>query len=335
MTDAPLRIGLLGASRIAERAITDASRETGDLRAAVAARDPARAAAYAAEHDYERAAGGYAELVTDDRLDLVYIGLPNAMHAEWTVAALDAGRHVLTEKPFAANLAEFDRVVERMRVADGWAWEAFHHAHHPVTRRFLEIVASGEVGEPRDVRIRMEMPAPPLDDPRWSFALAGGAVMDLGCYALHALGAIGEALGADPRLVTAEARVADGDSRVDAAVLAEYAIGRVPVSIGTSMVADGWDFSLHLEGDRGSVTAPGFVRPFDDDRVIVSVDGETREERLGTASSYRYQLATIRGLVRSGARPELELERSRRVAARIDELYLACGLPRREGTLGA
>lgn len=329
----PLRIGVLGASRIAELAIIEASGETGDVRAAVAARDPERARAYASEHGFERAYGSYAELIADDSLDLVYIGLPNAMHGEWTAAAVAEGRRVLTEKPFAANLDEFDRVAERMRASEGWAWEAFHHAHHPVTRRFLEVVASGEVGDPRGVRISMEMPAPPPADPRWSFELAGGAIMDLGCYALHGLGAIADVLGAEPDLQTAVAQVSAADPRVDAAVVAEYALGDVSASVRTSMVAAAWDFSLHLEGDRGSVTAPGFVRPFDDDRVIVTVDGETREERLGTESSYRYQLDAIRELTRTGRRAEAELRRSRRVASRIDELYAACGLPLRPGRL--
>lgn len=333
MTTEPLRIGVLGASRIAELAIVEASLKTGDVRAAVAARDPERAQAYASEHGFERAYGSYAELIADDSLDLVYIGLPNAMHGEWTAAALDAGHRVLTEKPFASNLAEFDRVAERMRASEGWAWEAFHHAHHPVTRRFLEVVASGEVGAPREVRIRMEMPAPPPGDPRWSFELAGGAIMDVGCYALHGLGAIADVLGVEPVLRAAEAQASAADDRVDAAVAAEYSLGDVPASVRTSMVADGWDFSLHLVGDRGSVTAPGFVRPFDDDRVVVTLDGEAREERLGTESSYRYQLDAIRELSRTGRRAEAELGLSRRVAARIDELYAACGMPARPGSL--
>lgn len=324
-----LRIGVLGASRISELAITEASAKTGDVRAAVAARDPRRAAEFAEQHGYERAHESYDALVADDSLDLVYIGLPNAMHAEWTLRALDAGRNVLVEKPFASNLAEFDLVASRMRRADGWAWEAFHQAHHPVMQRFLEVLGSGEIGRVREVAIQMDMPVPPDSDPRWSFELAGGALMDVGCYALHALDTIADLLGERARLQHADAELFHADTRVDAVTDARYEIGGVPARVHASMMNDGFDFRLQADGEQGSVIAPSFVRPFEDDRVIVRVGDETREEHLGFDSSYMHQLRAVRELVRNGDRSEEGLARSRGVAARIDEVYEACGLPLR------
>lgn len=336
MTDSPMRIGVLGASRIAEVAITEAAEKTGDVLAGVAARDPQRAADYAKRYGYERAYASYAELIADDTLDLVYIGLANAFHAEWTIAAVEAGRSVLVEKPFASNLAEFDRVAESMRRSPGWAWEAFHHAHHPVMKRFLEVLGSGEIGDVENIRIRTRMPPPGAGDPRWNFDLAGGALMDVGCYALHAMNAMGDVLGAPAQLVSASMTPADEDSRVDAETRAEYRLGRAGVSIDASMLKespddgrDPFDFSLLAEGTRGSLRTPAFVRPFIDGRVFVTVDGEERVEDQGTVSSYKYQLEHVRALVRAGDRSEEELARSRRVAAQIDEAYTAGGLPLR------
>lgn len=235
----PLRIGLLGASRIAELAVTEASRGTGDIRAAVAARDPERARAYAEEHGYDGIRDDYEQLVADDTLDLVYIGLPNGLHAEWTVRALAAGRSVLVEKPFASNLAEFDAVVARMEHAKGWAWEAFHYADHPAIGRVLDLIRSGELGELREIEVHMQMPDPGAADPRCNFDLAGGAMMDVGCYAINVLLLLGEALGREVELLSAEADPYVGDARIDATVRGRLSLGEIPVVLRASMVPPG------------------------------------------------------------------------------------------------
>lgn len=348
----PLRIGLLGASRIAELAIIAASRHTGDVRAAVAARDPERARAYATEHGFERICTSYEEIIHDDSLDVIYIGLPNGLHAEWTVRALEAGRSVLVEKPFAANLAEFDAVAAKLtgegalavttEPAAGWAWEAFHYADHPLMSRLIEVALSGEIGEVSEVRVTMAMPAPPATDPRWNFDLAGGALMDLGCYAINGLLVLGEALDAPLELISAEADPYGADARLDAVVRAEFAFGDVPVSMRTSMDSPGWDFSFEIVGTRGSVLSPNFVKPQEDDRLIVRVSDDSRyaserEERVelvGETSSYTYQLRRIGEALRGGDRDTTELERSRRTMSLIDEVYETCGFPLRPGRLG-
>ena len=338
---APLQIGLLGAARIAEFAITEASRETGDIRASVAARNPERARAYAQQHEYEEAAESYEALIADDSLDVIYIGLPNGLHAEWTVRALAAGRSVLVEKPFAANLAEFDFVAAQMAKAQGWAWEAFHYADHPLLSRVLAIARSGELGELRELRLQMLMPDPGANDPRWNFDLAGGAVMDLGCYSIHAMLTIADELGATPVLREARATGSAADDRVDATldaelelVSAEAASTPIAVTLRTSMVHDGWDFGLEIVGTAGSILAPNFVKPQEDDRLIVRVGDATREEHAGTGSSYVHQLERIRAELRDGVRDRGRLDRSRRTMALIDELYEASGLPLRPGRLG-
>lgn len=330
---APLRIGLLGASRIAELAITEASRETGDIRAAVAARDPERARAYASAHGYDEVRSSYDELIADESLDLLYIGLPNGMHAEWAVKALRAGRSVLVEKPFAANLAEFDVVAAELGRSQAWAWEAFHYADHPLMARLLEIVRSGEIGGLREVSVTMKMPSPPATDPRWNFDLAGGTLMDLGCYALHGLLTLGDEIGLDLSLTSAAITPYGPDDRLDATVLAELDLGGVPVALVASMESPEWDFSFRVVGERGEVFAPNFVKPQEDDRLFVDVDGTTREERAGVISSYTYQLQRIRAALRGEERSLAELDRSRRTMALIDGIYRAGGLPIRPGRL--
>ena len=106
MSSPPLRIGILGAARIAEQAIVGPARATGDRLVAVAARDPERAKAFAERHGVERALGSYAEVLADPEVDVVYNPLANSLHGPWNLAAVRAGKHVLSEKPFASNAAE-------------------------------------------------------------------------------------------------------------------------------------------------------------------------------------------------------------------------------------
>jgi predicted dehydrogenase len=118
---AALRIGILGAARIAPTALIKPARSVPGVRIeAVAARDGKRAAAFAARHTIERAYGDYATLIADPALDAVYVPLPNGLHAQWTLAAIAAGKHVLCEKPMTANAAEAERVATRRRRPASW-----------------------------------------------------------------------------------------------------------------------------------------------------------------------------------------------------------------------
>lgn len=199
----PLRIGILGAARISGASLIGPARATGHRVVAVAARDRSRAEAYAAEHGVERVAGSYTELIADPEVEVVYNPLANGLHGPWNLAALAAGKHVLSEKPSASNAEEAAEVREAAAKAGTVFMEAFHYLFHPVTRRLHEVLASGEIGELRHVEAMVAIQAPPDSDPRWSLPLAGGAVMDLGCYSLHALRMLAPWAGGAPRLVSA------------------------------------------------------------------------------------------------------------------------------------
>src|SRR5260370_20918105 len=182
-----LRIGVLGASRIAALAIVDPARELGHRLVAVAARDPQRAKLFAERQGVERVLASYDEVINDPDVDVVYNPLANSLHAPWNLAAVAAGKPVLTEKPFARDRAEAQRVAAAADAAGITVMEGFHYLFHPVTRRALELAGDGTLGELIHVAVRMAMPAPEEGDPRWSLELAGGALMDLGCYGLHVM----------------------------------------------------------------------------------------------------------------------------------------------------
>lgn len=318
-----LRIGVLGASRIAESAIVVPARELGHRLVAVAARDPQRATVFAEKYGVERVLSSYQDVVSDPEVDVVYNPLANSLHAPWNLAAVAAGKPVLTEKPFARDRDEAQRVADAADSAGVTVMEGFHYLFHPVTRRCLELAGDGTLGELRRIEVRMGMPAPQPDDPRWSLELAGGALMDLGCYGLHLLRRFGT-----PTIVRATAGHRDPtDVDVDAwcDVDVEFDSGVTGLSTN-SMVAGEHSFTLKVIGTRGDAFAHNFIKPAEDDRITIRTDTGTTVEHLGRRASYTYQLEAFATHVLHGA--PLPLNNADAVAnmALIDDAYRAAGM---------
>ena len=169
-----LRIGVLGASRIAELAIVCPAATLGHRIVAVAARDRGRAETFARSYGVERVVDTYADLVADPEVDVVYNPLANAFHAPWNLAAIQAGKAVLTEKPFARNATEAEVVREAARRRGTVVMEGFHYLFHPIIKRMFGLLADGTLGTLQHVEVVMKMPEPKPDDARWKLQLAGG-----------------------------------------------------------------------------------------------------------------------------------------------------------------
>jgi predicted dehydrogenase len=331
----PLRIGILGAARIAGRAIVEPAKLTGARLVAVAARDTDRAEAFAAEHGVERVHASYQAVLDDPQVEAIYNPLANGLHGPWNLRALAAGKHVLTEKPSTSNAAEAEQVRDAVRASELVFMEAFHYAYHPVMRRLQELVAKGELGDLQHVEATMVMPPPPDNDPRWSLPLAGGAVMDVGCYALHAQRMFAPLAGGAPRLLGARAgerkRMPGVDEWLNADL--EFPNGATG-TVRTSMAAESVEFSLKVVGSRGEAFAPFYVLPQNDDRVIVTTKEDTWVEHLGTRTSYTYQLEAFAGAVRNGAPLLTAADDALATMQLIDECYLAAGMtPRPSSTI--
>ena len=330
MRGEPLRIGVLGAARITGLALIAPARITGDRVVAVAARDPARAAAFAAEHGIERVLPDYAAVIADPDLDVLYNPLANALHGPWNRAAVTAGKHVLSEKPFASNAAEARRVRDAAAAAGVVVLEGFHYLHHPVMRRLHAVLDSGELGELRRVETHFAMPAPPDTDPRWSFELAGGALMDLGCYSLHAQRMLARWADGEPALVAARGDAWAGHPGVDERLTADLVFpgGATGLAHCDMAAADG-RITCRVVGTTGEATVTNFVRPDQDDRLLVVGRNGRREERLGTRSSYTYQLEAFRAHLRDGAPLAIDADDAVATAELIDAAYAAAGFPPR------
>ena len=326
-TTHPLRIGVLGAARISDRSIVGPARATGHHLFAVAARDRARAESFAATHGIDRVLGSYADLVTDPSVDVVYNPLVNGLHGPWNLAALAAGKHVLTEKPSAAN-AEEARAVRAAAVESGAVFmEGFHYLFHPVTQRLHELLASGELGELRHVETVVNIPAPAVSDPRWSLPLAGGALMDVGTYALHAQRMLARWAGGQPTLVTARAGERPGAPGIDEWLDAELAFpGGATGTARCHMAFEEERMTCRIVGSDGAATAANFVLPQHDDRVTVRTAAGGRVEKLGTRPSYDYQLEAFAAAVSDGAPLPLGPDDAVETMELIDACYRAAGL---------
>jgi predicted dehydrogenase len=327
----PLKIGILGAARITELALITPARTTGDRLVAVAARDRSRAEAFAARHGVERVVGSYTALLDDPEVEVVYNPLANALHGPWNIAAAQAGKHVLTEKPSASNAEEAREVREAAEKAGVTVMEGFHYPYHPLHGRLLELATSGELGEVREVEVHMVMPAPDDDDPRWRLDLAGGGLMDVGCYAVHALRMLSAALGGTPRVLGA--RAGERGHGVDAWLDADLELPHgVSATMRSGMTAPEFDFSYRLTGSRGAAYAAEFVRPHLGDTIEVTTPDGLRVEELGRRSSYTYQLEALAAHLRNGAPLLTDTDDAVANMELVDEVYRAAGLeprPRR------
>jgi len=328
MGPASVRIGILGAARIAPMALikpAKANREV--VVAAVGARDVARARQFAAKHGIATAYGSYDELIADPELDAVYIALPNGLHGRWTRAALDAGKHVLCEKPFTANAAEAVEVAEHTAASDRVVMEAFHYRYHPMALRIEEIIGSGELGRLERVETTLCFPLPKFSDIRYDYALGGGATMDAGCYTVHMARTFG---GGTPEVVSAQAKLRDG--RIDRAMTAELRFpggqsGRIHCSMWSANL---FQMSARVVGERGELRALNPVMPQLFHRLSVRSSAGKRVERFPRRPTYGYQLDAFAGAVLRGEPVKTSPADAVQNMTVIDAIYTAAGLPLRQ-----
>jgi len=322
-----VQIGVLGAARIAPVAlIKPAEANPNVVVAAVAARDGSRAQAFAAKYGIARVHDSYQALLADPTIDAVYIPLPNGLHGKWTRAALDAGKHVLCEKPFTANAAEAREIAELAATTDLVVMEAFHYRYHPMALRIEQIIASGELGKLERVEAALCFPLPKFSDIRYNYSLAGGALMDAGCYPVHMLRTFG---GSTPEVVSAQPKLRD--SRVDRAMTAEVRFaaghtGQVRCSMWSPRLLE---FSAHVVGTRGELRALNPVMPQYFHRLSIRSSEGKRVERFSRRASYAYQLDAFAAAVLRGEPVKTSPADAVENMTVVDAIYRAAGLPLR------
>ncbi len=323
-----IRVGLVAASRIAVKAIIDPVGDVDGVElTAVGARDLDRARAAADGWGAEHAFGSYRELIESDAVDAVYIGTPASLHREWAIAAIEAGKHVLCEKPLAANADDARLIAAAARGGDVVVMEAFHWRYHPYATQIRAMLDSGVLGRIDRIEAVFDIPDGWIgrDDIRWDLAVGGGATMDLGCYSIQWARF---AAAADPDVVSAEA-VCPVEG-VDGSLGAEL---RWPSGVTgwvhSSMIAagDSVEAWLKVTGDQGTLMATNPLAPQNGDAVL------TLETAAGTTSTdadrsatYFHQLVAFRDAIVDGTEFPTTVDDGVRNMEIIDACYRAAGL---------
>jgi len=325
----PLRIGILGAARIAPSAIIFPAHATGHQLVAIGARDKVRADEFAKQYMIEKAYGSYQEVIDDPNVDVIYNPLPNNAHGPWNIRALAAGKHVLSEKPSASNAAEAKEVAAAVSKSGKVFMEGFHYYYHPVFQRLLAIIKSGEIGEVIKVESALLIPMPDKNDLRLKFDLAGGSIMDVGCYALHSQRMISQLItGSEPTVVNTEANAPDGKVDTKLNVQLKYPNGVAALAKG-DFESPAFEAPLTVTGSKGSVHLPNFVVSGWDPRVIVDVAGNKRVEQLPSISTYTYQLIAFADAVDLGKPVKTDAKDALAQSQLIDSAYESANLPLR------
>jgi predicted dehydrogenase len=319
-------VGVLGAANIVHMGLVEPAAAVDGIEVGViAARDRDRAAAYAAEHGIPRVVPSYDDVINDPGVDAVYVPTPSALHGYWVRRAIEAGKHVLCEKPFTANADEAAEIADLAANGIPVVMEAFHSHYHPLWTRMAEIIGSGALGEVREARASFCVPITDTSDIRWQLALGGGALMDMGVYPLRLL----RHLFGEPEVRAAQARDIGG---IDASMTAELAFaGSVSGQVVASMWAeDPFASELHVTGSAGRMHVHMPYHPHMQGLITITTPDGEHTEPGETTSTYSLMLEAFRNAVRDGAPVPTDARQATAVMRAIDAIYLAAGMqPRR------
>jgi predicted dehydrogenase len=327
---APLRLGVLGAARIAPPAVIKPARNVDGVEVtAIAARDRSKAEAFARKHRIATVHNGYDALIADPDIDAVYNPLPNGLHGRWTIAALRAGKHVLCEKPFTANAEEAIEVAAVAVQSGLMCMEAFHYRYHPLAGRLVDIARSGELGSLTHIDAWLYAPLLRRNDIRWQLGLAGGSLMDMGCYPIHLVRSVA---GEEPEVVSASAR--ERSAGVDRRITADFRFpsGATGGVFASMLTARGIGTGCRVRFERGSVRVTNFVAPQIFHRFTIERDGKRTRERFPRVPTYQYQLRAFVDAVTTGAPVLTGPDDSIATMRVIDSVYRAAGMQVRQPT---
>jgi len=321
-----VRWGILGAANIAVKYVAPAivTSSNGEL-VAVASRNPARGRDAYAFVPGVRVYSDYESLINDSEIDAIYNPLPNSLHAEWSIRALQAGKHVLCEKPLAVTVEEGEQMVEAARASGKLLMEAFMYRFHPQTVWTLKQIAEGRIGRVRLIYSSFSfniMNPPRPKDIRLQAALAGGSLMDVGCYPINFCRAV---YGHSP--VAASARVytpAGYEVELSANAVLDYGDGRF------ALIDSSFDLPARqvaqVIGEAGKITIPvPFTPGMHEATVILSVEGQTIHQHFAPVDQYRLEVEHFASCIQFGHTPALSLPVSLENLATIEAIYRSAG----------
>jgi predicted dehydrogenase len=312
---AALRWGLLSTARINRSIIPVLRASDRHALLAVASRSRDAVQAYAAEWGIPRAYDTYEALLADPEIDAVYNPLPNALHAEWTIRAVRAGKHVLCEKPLAVSVAEVDAVAAAADQAGAVVMEAFMYRHHPQSRQLKELIQEGAVGDVRLIRSAFTFTLTRPGDVRLVAALGGGSLWDVGCYPVSIARYL---VGREPVRVMGFQRL--HESGIDESFYGELDFGGAHAQFDCGFREP---LRTHVEvvGTTGTIVAPAPFKPGLHETIVLTRGGSTEALPVAGEVLYSGQVENFADAVLLRQAPRVSLEDSRANVAALVALY--------------
>lgn len=321
-----IKFGTLGAARITPLALINPCADEPRANVlVVAARSRARAETFAREHQIPQIADSYADVILHPDVDAVYIPLPITQHHEWTIKALQAGKHVLCEKSFASNAREAAEMRDAAQGTGLVLMDAYHYRYHPIFIRAREIYSSGMLGTIREVHAKFHVPVTDTQDIRMNYATAGGVTMDIGCYPISWVRHI---TASEPLSLTAEA--VTGPKDVDVCLTTRMAMpDNIIATTSGDMRADAaFVATIEVIGDLGRMLVNNPIAPHMGNSLRLTLDNaEPKVEHFSKRPSYSYQLDAFLDAIESGKPLLTGADDAVAQLQVIDQCYIAAGLP--------
>ena len=322
-----IKFGTVGTANITTRALIYPCLDEPHARVvAIAARDKQRAQEFARWHGVSKVCENYQSVIEDASSNAFYNPLPISMHREWTIKALEAGKHVLCEKSFASNAEEAKEMVEVASRCGLVVMDAFHYRYHPVFKRAKEVLESGELGAILHIEAAFHVPVTSRDDIRMDYSLGGGVTMDIGCYPISW---VRHLTGEEPEVTRAVA--IEGPKNVDTQLEADFLFPSGITAKVSGDMREGVKFRMEFRvvGEKGTLHLQNPLVPQNGHSMEVLVEGDKRIETLDRRPTYSYQLDAFLEAVESGASLYTDGDDAIKQMQAIDKCYEHSGLPLR------
>ena len=311
-TKKQVRWGILSTARIAAERLIPAFHESeiAEL-VAVASRDYERGRQFASKHSIAQAYGSYDELLADSSIDAVYIPLPNHLHREWAIRAMEAGKHILCEKPLSTSAADGMAMFAASQKNNVLLMEGFMYRFHPQTKRVRELLAKGTIGQPRLIRVAHSFPLilqDRDDDFRWRAELGGGSLADLGVYCIDTARHL---FSADPTKVFAQSTYhPDHSAEAETRVILTFPNDRVAIFDSSFLLTGRREYEV--VGDKGRITAFHTYNPGRGVDVEIEIEhaGKKEVEMIKAENEYLLEVDHLSTCILRNERPIITREDS-------------------------
>lgn len=301
-----LNWGLLSTARISRALLPPLRASKRNQLTAVASRAQQSAENYAREHQVPRAYGSYEALLADPEIDVIYNPLPNHLHAEWTIKAVEAGKHVLCEKPLALRVEEVDAIQAAARKHGRVVAEAFMYRHHPQTLKVLELVKSGSIGDLKLIHGSFSFLLSGQGDIRLNPAIGGGSIWDVGCYPISYIRSL---LGKEPLEVFGWQAI--GPTGIDETFVGQMRFENDVLAQFDSSFAVPLRWFMEVVGSEGTLRVPSPFKPQTDEKIYLTRNDKTETIEIKGQELYLGEVEDMADAILLGRAPRISLEDSR------------------------